>query len=99
MGACLTIFIILFRLLFKPFGLDLDPNDVNQVWHSMFNTFIGPVLSLSVTYFFHYLLYLAKIGRRRAYNTQAYRKLGKKLKERRKNELSLSWDRKVVVSD
>ena len=79
MFVALLGFGLVFGLLYKPFGLSLDSNAVNQIWHSTFNTLVGPVLTVSVMCFFHQLLSLAKIGKRRVYNTQAYRKMEQKL--------------------
>jgi hypothetical protein len=56
------------------FALMKEPTVVPQIWHTFFNTLIGPVLSLSLFYLFDGFFNCCKVKKRRAFDTKQYAK-------------------------
>ena len=65
-------FLSVFVLLLQVFALMKKPNAVAQIWHSLFNSFVGPLISLSVVYLFDGLLGFVRVKARRPFNTKQY---------------------------
>lgn len=70
----LTGFVTIMVLLLNVFALMTKPDVVAQVWHSLFNALVGPVISLSVVYFFDSALGLLKVKNRRPFDTKQHTK-------------------------